>query len=446
MDTLQPKQPALRILMLPWLAHGHISPFLELAKKLSTSTNISIYLCSTPVNLKSINLDSNSFPHIHLTELHLPSDHHDLPPHLQTTKNLPSHLMPLLKTAFDQSSPYFSSLLVSLSPHLLIYDFLQPWAPLTASRLHIPSILFLPIASSASSFFCHHFLRPPHNQFPFFEIPKKSDSIAMITKVTNGLSDSDRFLQCINNSTEFVAVRTFREIESKYIDYLSLLIGKEVIPVGPLMSTVGSDGGEVLEWLSRKEKGSVAFVSVGSEYFMSESEMVELAIGLERCGLCSIWVVRFEGGDPRRPMGFTWDRGLVIEGWAPQKSILAHPSVGGFVTHCGWSSVMEGMRQGVPMIAIPLQLDQPLNAELMVELGVAVKVEREEDGGFRGEEVARCIREVVVGEEGEGVRRKAKELARIMGCKGDEEIMVLKERIERLVMAAENKNGTVQFN
>ncbi|XP_028551121.1 flavanone 7-O-glucoside 2''-O-beta-L-rhamnosyltransferase-like [Dendrobium catenatum] len=392
--------------MLPWLAHGHISPFLELAKKLSTNTNISIYLCSTPVNLKSINLDSNSFPHIHLTELHLPSDHHDLPPHLQTTKNLPSHLMPLLKTAFDQSSSSFSSLLVSLSPHLLIYDFIQPWAPLAASRLHIPSILFLPIASSASSFFCHHLLRPPHNQFPFFEIPKKSDSIATITKVTNGLSDSDRFLQCINNSTEFVAVRTFREIESKYIDYLSLLIGKEVVP----------------------------------------SEMVELAIGLERCGLCSIWVVRFEGGDSRRPTGFTWDRGLVIEGWAPQKSILAHPSVGGFVTHCGWSSVMEGMRQGVPMIAMPLQLDQPLNAELMVELGVAVKVEREEDGGFRGEEVARCIREVVVREEGEGVRRKAKEVARIMGCKEDEEIMVLKERIEGLVMAAENKNGTVQFN
>ncbi|PKU87260.1 Cyanidin-3-O-glucoside 2-O-glucuronosyltransferase [Dendrobium catenatum] len=331
--------------MLPWLAHGHISPFLELAKKLSTNTNISIYLCSTPVNLKSINLDSNSFPHIHLTELHLPSDHHDLPPHLQTTKNLPSHLMPLLKTAFDQSSSSFSSLLVSLSPHLLIYDFIQPWAPLAASRLHIPSILF-----------------------------------------------------------------------------------------------------EVLEWLSQKKKGSVAFVSVGSEYFMSESEMVELAIGLERCGLCSIWVVRFEGGDSRRPTGFTWDRGLVIEGWAPQKSILAHPSVGGFVTHCGWSSVMEGMRQGVPMIAMPLQLDQPLNAELMVELGVAVKVEREEDGGFRGEEVARCIREVVVREEGEGVRRKAKEVARIMGCKEDEEIMVLKERIEGLVMAAENKNGTVQFN
>ncbi|PKU65039.1 Cyanidin-3-O-glucoside 2-O-glucuronosyltransferase [Dendrobium catenatum] len=98
------------------------------------------------------------------------------------------------------------------------------------------------------------------------------------------------------------------------------------------------------------------------------------------------------------------------------------------------------------MIVIPLQLDQQLNTELMVELGVVVNVEREEDGGFRGEEVARCIREVVVGEEGEGVRRKAKEVARIMGCKEDKEIMVLKEKIEGLVMEIENKNGTVQLN
>lgn len=260
------------------------------------------------------------------------------------------------------------------------------------------------------------------------------------------LADGERFLQCINSSTSFIALRAFREIEGQYIDYLSTLIGKAVVPVGPLVSTVEScDGGEELEWLSTKEKGTVVFVSVGSEYFMGESEMEELAIGLELCGIFSIWVVRFEGGGDRRPMGFSWDRGLVVEGWAPQKKILAHPSVGGFVTHCGWSSVMEGMRQGLAMIAMPLQLDQPSNAELMVELGVAVKV-KEEEGSclFRGEEVARCIREVMVEEKGEGLRRKAKEVARIMSCKECEEIEVLRKRIEELVVVDGNDEGLEQ--
>lgn len=43
----------MKVLMLPWLAHGHISPFMELAKRLA-SRDFHIYICSTPVNLKSI--------------------------------------------------------------------------------------------------------------------------------------------------------------------------------------------------------------------------------------------------------------------------------------------------------------------------------------------------------------------------------------------------------
>lgn len=269
----------------------------------------------------------------------------------------------------------------------------------------------------------------------------------MLRGVANDVSDGDRYLRCISNSTNFVAIRSFREIEADYIDYLSPLIGKDVIPVGPLMSAAGSDGGEEVEWLSGKEKGTVVFVSVGTEYFMTESEVEEVAVGLELCGLCSIWAVRFAGDGRRRPMRFSWERGLVVEGWAPQKKILENPSVGGFVTHCGWSSAMEGMRQGVPMIAMPLQLDQPYNAQLMVELGVAVKVEKEEGSGrFRGGELARCIREVVVEEKGESVRRKAKELARKMGGKEDEEVKVLWERIEELVGIAESGKGSKRRN
>ena len=120
------RDSSIRVLMLPWLAHGHISPFLELAKSLS-NRNFQIYQCSTPINLISIkqNLTQNTSTSIKLVEISLPMLH-DLPPHHHTTNDLPPHLMPTLKRAFDMSQPSFSNILDTIKPDLVIYDFVQP--------------------------------------------------------------------------------------------------------------------------------------------------------------------------------------------------------------------------------------------------------------------------------------------------------------------------------
>ncbi|KAL5736376.1 hypothetical protein ACOSQ2_031164 [Xanthoceras sorbifolium] len=51
MESKQEK--AMSIVMLPYLAHGHVSPFYEIAKKLSNK-GFHFYLCSTPVCLEPI--------------------------------------------------------------------------------------------------------------------------------------------------------------------------------------------------------------------------------------------------------------------------------------------------------------------------------------------------------------------------------------------------------
>ncbi|URE22326.1 UDP-glucoronosyl and UDP-glucosyl transferase [Musa troglodytarum] len=201
-----------------------------------------------------------------------------------------------------------------------------------------------------------------------------------------------------------------------------------------------------MSWLGAKEKSSVVLATFGSEYFMCKEEMREVACGLELSGLSFIWVVRFpkDGILPTRVVKGE-GRGLVVEGWAPQRKILSHPGVGGFLTHCGWSSVVEAMKYGVPIIALPLQLDQPPNAKLVVELGVGMAVRKGRGvlGEFEGEEVAKGIRDVVVGEQGERVRRKARQMAGVISRTDDEEIKVLVQKMAVLCEAVKRDGREV---
>ncbi|KAF8396447.1 hypothetical protein HHK36_018066 [Tetracentron sinense] len=343
---METKQSSLKVVMLPWVAHGHISPFLELAKKLSRR-NFNIYFCSTPVNLCSIKeqVNQNSFPSIQLVELHLPAIP-DLPPQYHTTKGLPPHLTSTLRKAFDMAIPiFFTNILKTLNPHILIYDFILPRVAEVALAQNIPAFKFSTFGAAAISSFQHSFRNPQS------------------LKSSSQNNDEHK-----KKPLDIILIRSFREIEA-----------------------------------NKKEPSSTLYVSFGSECFLSKEEIEELAHGLEHSKVNFIWVVRFPEGEKIRveealPPSFlhrVGERGLVVEGWAPQMKILGHSSIGGFVSHCGWSSVIEGMKYGVPIIAMPMHLDQPTNARMVVEIGIAMEVNRDKDGRLDRGEVAKVIKEVV---------------------------------------------------
>ncbi|WMV53561.1 hypothetical protein MTR67_046946 [Solanum verrucosum] len=394
---MEAKKHTISVLMLPWLAHGHINPFLELAKKLA-SKNFHIYLCSTPVNLNSIKkrVREKYSQSIELIELHLPSLP-DLPPHHHTTNGLPPHLMNTLKTAFELASPNFSKILQTLQPDLVIHDYNQPWVTDSASSMNIPAV-----------------------QFPTFS--------ATVVALAIHMSENTK--------------EKFPDFEGKYIDYLSNLTSKKIVPVGSLVqeSKDQDDYEEIAQWLDKKDKSSTVFVSFGSEYFLSKEEILAVAQGLELSKVNFIWVIRFPQGERLNirdalPEGYlerVGERGMIMEGWAPQALILQHPSIGGFVSHCGWSSFMESMKFGVPIIAMPMHIDQPMNARLVEYIGVGVEAAKEEDGKLQSEEIAKAIREVLVEESGEAVRKKAKELSEKMNAKENEEIDGVAEELVAL--------------
>ncbi|KAL1316375.1 anthocyanidin 3-O-glucosyltransferase 5 [Arachis hypogaea] len=232
-----------------------------------------------------------------------------------------------------------------------------------------------------------------------------------------------------------VLVNTWETLQQKELESLrnrNLLGGilkAPVYAVGPLVRLPDSEMSQGIEWLTHwldgQREESVIYVSFGSGGTMSCEQMTELAWGLELSGQRFIWVLRapidaadaafFTTGSDGRdedgsklskylPEGFssrTYNVGVLVSQWGPQVDILRHPSVGGFLSHCGWNSALESITNGVPMVAWPLYAEQRMNATLLVEeLGVAVRprvlptkkvVDRDE--------IASMVREIMVVEE-----------------------------------------------
>ncbi|GDY54684.1 hypothetical protein SVIO_053070 [Streptomyces violaceusniger] len=62
-----------------------------------------------------------------------------------------------------------------------------------------------------------------------------------------------------------------------------------------------------------------------------------------------------------------------VHNWVPQLAILERADA--FITHAGMGGSSEGLYCGVPMIAVPQGAEQPMNADRLVELGVARRLD-----------------------------------------------------------------------
>ncbi|GJW88817.1 beta-D-glucosyl crocetin beta-1,6-glucosyltransferase-like protein [Tanacetum coccineum] len=208
-----------------------------------------------------------------------------------------------------------------------------------------------------------HFSTKPSSseQYPFSEISLKDHESRRMIQTFGMVPFEDpkataQYFKSIKRSCGIILIKSVSELEGKYIHYMSQISDKKVLPVGPLTPKEDNhdEHTHIFKWLDLMKESSVIYLCFGSEYYLSDNEIQDIACGLELSNESFIWVIRFPEGTktslvqqlPSRFLERIGERGMVIEKWAPQAQILSHASIAGFVSHCGPSSVLESIRYG----------------------------------------------------------------------------------------------------
>lgn len=231
-------------------------------------------------------------------------------------------------------------------------------------------------------------------------------------------------LACIYNGTKTASAIIWNSLwclEHAFFEKIEDETLVPVFPIGPLQNHCSSFSTSVLSeeqsciaWLDKQAPGSVVYISTGSVVTMTEDELLEMAWGLANSEQPFLWVVRaslVNGSDgverlPREFYEATRNR-LRIASWLPQQQVLAHRSIGCFLTHNGWNSTIESIAEGVPMLCWPRVGDQRVNARFVSHVWrVGLQLE---DRLFR-EDIDRAIRTLFMEEEGIKIQKRAKEL------------------------------------
>ncbi|KAI3886485.1 hypothetical protein MKW92_010278 [Papaver armeniacum] len=459
------------IIMFPFMAQGHLTQFIALAKFISQrKPNTKITIVNTPLNVRRLQSTlRTSETKICLAELPFSSTDHGLPPDSENCDSLPPRLIRKLLYASETLKPSFDSLITETIrtekrvPSCIIFDPFLGWVTDTAKRVGTSSFAFAP-GGYGMAMMISMWLYSPHRKndhlIEEFHVPKFPDTCRLqSSQLGSHLRDSNeeltayaefyrRHISFIIQKSDGMLCNSVEEIEVVGLEALrNHMDSKPVWPVGPLLpsfllqgnqqqnpnarsvvshSRTGKEFGispeSCIEWLNHQKPCSVLYISFGSQNTISASNMMELALGLEKSGKSFIWVLRppigFESKSEFKwsewlPEGFVermneTQKGFLVEKWAPQLEILCHRSTGAFLSHCGWNSVLESLSQGVPIIGWPLYAEQPYNSKMIQEeMGISVELARGFEGEISSDDVKRVVEQVMDSSKGQEMRNKA---------------------------------------
>ncbi|XP_068662161.1 UDP-glycosyltransferase 87A1-like [Aristolochia californica] len=434
------------VVAVPYPGMGHVNPMMNLCELLATR-GLAITFVVTEEWLEYIASEGSKSSTIQLRSI---------PNVIPLERNRGADFAGFVEAVNTKMEDPLERLLDQLSRpiHCIIADAQMPWVVDVGTRRSIPVASVWTMAPSVFSLLYHFHLFISNRHFPLHNFvherltencPGGEDervkyipgiasirladlysifTLASLRSPGSGPNILERAINTVRAATKasYLLSATCYEFDTYAEDTLSSKLPLPVYNVGPCIPymklSTSADPGDsnYYNWLNNQPRKSVLYVSLGSFLRTSASQMEELAKGLRDSNVRCLWVGR---GDVRRlqeMMSGENEMRLVVR-WCDQLNVLSHASVGGFLTHCGWNSTMEGVFSGVPMLTFPLFWDQYPNSKLIVEdwgVGMRLKTKVGEDV-VESYEIAELVQRFMAldGEESNEMRRRSRELQKI---------------------------------
>ncbi|XP_010246964.1 PREDICTED: crocetin glucosyltransferase, chloroplastic-like [Nelumbo nucifera] len=434
-------------LLVTFPAQGHINPALQFAKRL-TLTGVQVTFVTS---VSAFRLMTNLPTQDALTYFPFSDGYDD---GCKSSDDFDNFMSELRCRGSQALTDYVESSAKERRPvTCLIYTILLPWAAEVASNLGVPSALLWIQPAAVLDIYYFYFngygdLMANFKNDPLYAIELPGLPLLTGRDVPSFFLPSSAFTSTVLSLFEEllhklferepkprVLVNTFDALEREALGAVDKL---NMVGIGPLIPSAFLDGkdpsdksfggdlfncsADYIKWLNTKPEGSVVYVSFGTVANLQQQQMKEIARGLLDSRRPFLWVIRTPlmsseakeiGTEAIMDNIEELKREGMIVSWCSQVEVLCHPSVGCFLTHCGWNSTLEGIVAGVPMVGFPQWSDQGTNAKLIEDVwktGVRLRVKEGGEGGdlVDAEEIKRCLCMVMEGETGKEMRKNAK--------------------------------------
>lgn len=457
MGSEDPQHRQLHGFFFPLMAYGHMIPMFDIAR-IFASRGVKATIITTPANASTFSSatarDRLLSLDINIQILQFPTEEAGLPEGCENMNDLDGlDTIHAFFKALNMLQQPLERLFEDYQPDFLVADFTLHWATESAAKFGIPRFVFHGTnvfwQCVEHSLECHKPFEDIASDTATFVVPGLPDKIEMTkSQVPDHYKVDTPFIEMVEKIKDSeaksygVLVNSFYELEPGYADYYRNVMGRRAWQIGPVSlrnknaidktqrgKESAIDEHYVLNWLDSKEPNSVLYICFGSTSRMNNAQLSEIVMALEDQNFSFVWVIRTTQNSDETsflPECFEENmkgKGLIIREWAPQVLILGHPSIGGFMTHCGWNSTLEGVTAGVPMITWPLFAEQLHNENLVTQVlktGIRVGTQKwnqwfeTEDVSSKKDEIEKAINRLMGdGEEAKEMRSKAKELGEL---------------------------------